>query len=130
MRQLFSLLFVPSTASAWLIFMKNIAEIDKIQEICDNIVAVVNPLKVFLFGSFASGDYKESSDYDFFVVVSDKEKRRNIDIGRIIYAKTISLSDRSLDIIVRNFSTYERMKFSSMSVEGEVFKKGILLYEK
>lgn len=101
----------------------------EIQEICDCIVNEINPLKVFLFGSFASGDYKESSDYDFFVVVSDKEKRRNIDIGRILYAKTISLSDRSLDIIVRNFSTYERLKFSSMSVESEVFKKGILLYE-
>lgn len=37
----------------------------EIQEICDCIVNEINPLKVFLFGSFASGDYKESSDYDF-----------------------------------------------------------------
>ena len=76
----------------------------EIQEICDCIVNEINPLKVFLFGSFASGDYKESSDYDFFVVVSDKEKRRNIDIGRILYAKTISLSEATIILSVPPFS--------------------------
>ncbi len=41
----------------------------KIREITQCIVARVKPLKVFLFGSFASGTNTDESDYDFYIVV-------------------------------------------------------------
>ena len=42
---------------------------DEIMSMKDRIVDQLSPLKVYLFGSYADGSFKEDSDYDFYVVV-------------------------------------------------------------
>lgn len=42
-----------------------------IMELTKCFISSVDPLKIFLFGSFANGTYKDSSDYDFYIVIDD-----------------------------------------------------------
>lgn len=44
------------------------------QEIINVIKSLPNLSKAYLFGSRAKGNFKESSDYDICIVISDKDK--------------------------------------------------------
>ena len=44
---------------------------EMIAEMTDRLVKVLNPERVYLFGSFADGSYSEGSDYDFYIVVNN-----------------------------------------------------------
>ena len=52
----------------WVIIMKDlmkeIAEFDTIKKLSDIIAKAVKPLQIYLFGSFARNEQKESSDVD------------------------------------------------------------------
>ncbi len=102
---------------------------NNIRELTDCFVSKVNPLKVILFGSFADGSYTDDSDYDFYLVVEDG---RNI--GQATddaYNAVTYVKNRPVDIVVGTRSRFERKGQSvhSLMVEGEVQRKGILLYD-
>ena len=44
---------------------------EMIAEMTDRLVKVLNPERVYLFGSFADGSYSDGSDYDFYIVVNN-----------------------------------------------------------
>ncbi len=101
-----------------------------IQEITQCIVARVKPLKVILFGSFASGTYTDESDYDFYIVVDDER-----DVSKATdeaYNSVLFVKKRPVDIIVGTNSRFEIKGKSrhSLMVEGEVQRNGILLYDR
>lgn len=110
--------------------ISGISEIEHIKHLVNCIVAKIQPLKVYLFGSFAVGDNRESSDYDFYVVVSDKETARMHDLEKMIYDELDGVSNRSFDVVVNKYSTYEKAKFYGITLEHQVYKKGALLYAK
>ena len=43
---------------------------EKIKEVIDRIVKNINPEKIILFGSYASGNPGEDSDLDILVIIS------------------------------------------------------------
>lgn len=103
---------------------------ENIKQITHCFVEQLSPLKVFLFGSFAEGTYTDESDYDFYIVVNDEadtwEERNRAQ-------KAIrNVQDRPVDIVVGTNSRFEKYgpSLDSLFVEGEVFRKGKLLYEK
>ena len=103
---------------------------ETIDEMTRRFVAAVDPLKVYIFGSFASGTYTDDSDYDFYIVVDDSENlyETNFECQKSIF----SILTRPVDIIVRHdsfFSEYGPLP-ATLFVEGDVYRKGILLYEK
>ena len=51
--------------------MKRIEEIEELKE---QFISQLKPLKIYLFGSFANGTYTEESDFDFYIIVSDEVK--------------------------------------------------------
>ena len=51
--------------------MKRIEEIEELKE---QFISQLKPLKIYLFGSFADGTYTEESDFDFYIIVSDEVK--------------------------------------------------------
>ena len=51
--------------------MKRIEEIEELKE---QFISQLKPLKIYLFGSFADGTYNEESDFDFYIIVSDEVK--------------------------------------------------------
>lgn len=90
----------------------------------------LKPEKVYLFGSFADGTYTDDSDYDFYIVVDDNSDLWSV---RSNARKAIrDLKDRPVDIVVGTTSRFNRYGPSedSLYVEGEVFRKGKLLYDK
>lgn len=104
--------------------------VDNIQELTQCLVSRVKPLKVILFGSFASGTYTDESDFDFYVVVDDD---RNVcEATDEAYNSVLFVKKRPVDIVVGTNSRFERKGKSkhSLMVEGEVQRKGILLYDR
>ena len=51
--------------------MKRIEEIEELKE---QFISQLKPLKIYLFGSFADSTYTEESDFDFYIIVSDEVK--------------------------------------------------------
>ena len=90
----------------------------------------LKPEKVYLFGSFADGTYTDDSDYDFYIVVDDNSDLWSI---RSNARKAIrDLKNRPVDIVVGTSSRFKRYGPSADSLfgEGEVFRKGMLLYDR
>lgn len=91
-----------------------------IREVTRCFVRHVNPLKVYLFGSFADGSYTDDSDYDFYIVVeNDRDVNEATDRA---YCLIRYVTKRPVDIVVGTLSRFERKGKSSHSlmVEGEV----------
>lgn len=89
----------------------------------------LKPLRIFVFGSVASGRaVKGDSDVDLCVVVPDD--------GESSYAKTVqayaSLRNLSFpkDIVIRHRSDFERKCRWQSSIEREVAETGRILFER
>ena len=80
---------------------------DEILSLKDRIVEQLSPLKVYLFGSFADGTFKEDSDYDFYIVVEDS-KTDWYDQTLQAYRAIRPVRTRPVDILVGTSSAFER----------------------
>ena len=103
--------------------------VENIRQLTACLVSQVKPLKVILFGSFADGTYTEESDYDFYLVVDDD---RSVSAATDeAYNSVMYVKKRPVDIVVGTNSRFETKGKSkhSLMVEGEVQRKGILLYD-
>lgn len=100
--------------------------INEINELRDCFVQQLSPLRVYLFGSFADGTFTEDSDFDFYIVVDDRETDL-IGLMRQAYRAVRSVKKRPVDILVGTSSRFEERK-DQLSVENEVYQKGVLLY--
>ena len=101
-----------------------------IRELTDRMVEQVRPEKVFLFGSFAEGSDTPESDYDFYLVVSDDADPWD---ARARARRAVRpVQDRPVDIVVGTNSRFEKYGPSpdTFFIEGEVFRKGLLLYDR
>lgn len=104
-----------------------ISEQKEIDELKDCMVKQLSPERIYLFGSFAEGKQKEDSDYDFYIVVKDSEKNIN-ELTTEAYKSVRKIKKRPVDIIVGTASRFDDRK-NKPTIEYEVDKKGILLYE-
>ncbi len=101
--------------------------VNEIEELKEQFINQLMPLKIYLFGSFANGTYTEESDFDFYIIVNDAMKNLK-DLTTQAYRSIRKIKKRPVDIIVGTESTFENRK-DMMLVENEVLKKGVLLYE-
>ena len=102
----------------------------QIQLLTNRIVDCLSPYgvrQVYLFGSFAYGKPTADSDFDFYVVVRDENKDL-INLGVQALSSTRGIKKRPVDILVGNKSLFERRR-QFASIESEVYRKGMLLYE-
>lgn len=88
----------------------------------------LNPLRIYLFGSYARGDFNEKSDYDFYIIVPD-ENYDNIEQTNTAYCSLIGMKRKPVDIVIGNASLFERRK-NINSIEKIVAKEGVVLYER
>ncbi len=95
----------------------------------------INPHKIILFGSYASGVFSEDSDLDLVVILDSPEIAKNYDekmrnkllVRRNIYA----LSKRvPVDLVVYTKGEYDIISESGSSFYNEIKKSGKVLYEK
>lgn len=102
-----------------------ITEIDQIK---DCFIKALSPLRIYLFGSFAEGRQSAESDFDFYIVVNDSEKDL-LGLTAKAYKSIRHKRQHPVDIIINTKNRFDRKRMSPVSVEGEVAKKGLLLYE-
>ena len=105
----------------------DVQAMEQITLLKDCIIGAISPLKVYLFGSFADGTYKDESDYDFYVIVDDKEENL-LELTQKAYRAMRGKKDRPVDIVVVRLSKFEERKNWQLSLEREVNNKGVLLY--
>lgn len=103
----------------------------EIQKILDSalqyILSAGKPDKVFLFGSYARGEENEDSDMDFFIV-EDLSVRKGSNAAK--YYKALFHLNQAKDIIVRSPTDFEKNRAILNTLEYDVYKEGILLYER
>ncbi|UTC66414.1 MULTISPECIES: nucleotidyltransferase family protein [unclassified Treponema] len=101
---------------------------DEIRTIAERIQKIVNPQKIYLFGSFARDEEKDDSDYDFYLVMSDSVTDR-LSVSQEAYRSLRGLKRRSVDIVVGSVSGFEERK-TRKTLENIVDREGVVLYEK
>ena len=101
--------------------------VQEIEELKEQFINQLTPLRIYLFGSFANETYTEESDFDFYIIVDDKIKNLK-DLTTQAYRSIRKIKNRPVDIIIGTESRFEDRK-NIPSVENEVLKKGVLLYE-
>jgi predicted nucleotidyltransferase len=91
------------------------------------IVKFVEPEKIILFGSRATGESKLDSDYDLLVIKKETEHRRKLaqQIYKLLYGIGIAV-----DIIVETPDRFEVLKDNPFLVYKEIEKRGKVLYER
>ena len=96
--------------------------------VCQVIDRTVDVEKIYLFGSHAYGTPNSSSDYDLCVVIPDNALRpaeANKQIRRALYP----IQTTPLDVIVYRVSAFlQKQEYASL--EREIAKKGVVLYER
>lgn len=99
----------------------------KIKQIVKKLKAAIQPDKIYLFGSYASGTSKKNSDIDL-CIIKDKFKDKHQELNK---AKRALFSlGIPLDILFFNDKTFADRKDIWGSVQYEIFHKGIKLYER
>lgn len=89
---------------------------------------VMNPNRIYLFGSYAKDTFHEGSDYDFYLVMPD-DAGNEILLGQKAYRSLHGIRKTPVDIVVGHESAFEQLKLQP-TIEREVARDGVLLYEK
>jgi len=101
----------------------------EILKIKDAIVNAVPVEKLYLFGSYAYGTPTEDSDYDFYMIIPE-DGMRPIDAMSEAGMALWGMKVKSCDILAGRPETFERRSKAQWTIEGQVARKGILLYER
>ena len=102
------------------IFFENI-----VKQAIKRILEVVQPKRIILFGSAASGKIHANSDIDLLVVIPSGMHRRNT--AQKIYRNLVGLGFAA-DIVVVTEDDVERFKDNSGMIIQPALKEGKLLY--
>ncbi len=95
----------------------------------------INPYKIILFGSYASGVFSEDSDLDLVVVLDSPEIAKNYDEKMknklLVRRKIYELSRKvPVDLVVYTKGEYDIIAQNGNSFYHEIKKTGEVLYEK
>ncbi len=98
-----------------------------IKKIIELLIDAANPLRIYLFGSYARGDAREKSDLDFLVVEQSLESKRNemVRLQDLIRPFRIPA-----DILVTSESNFNEWKDVPGSVIHKAKTEGKLYYAK
>ncbi len=94
----------------------------------DNIIRLINPRRVILFGSRARGDAREDSDWDVFIVVDDDTRQEQVN-WQVMGEVRRGLRAAFEFIPYRESSFRERQKIEG-SLPWIVANEGIVVYER
>lgn len=98
----------------------------EITAIVERLVEAIAPEKIYLFGSYARGDYNAESDYDFYVIVKN-DRADILEITQEAYVSLLNMERKPVDIIVNTIDRFEE-KSNFNSIEKTIINEGVLLY--
>ncbi len=103
--------------------------IDKniILNIVNRIATNLNPDKIFLFGSYATGLANENSDIDLLIVkeTAEPKHKRSIEFQRLLIGTKLPV-----DIVVYTNDEFEKEKSASYSFVNSAIQGAQLMYER
>ena len=99
----------------------------EIRELTNRFVEQLLPVRIYLFGSFADNTYTEESDFDFYIIVHDAVSDIPAETTKA-YKSIRKVKQRPVDIVLGTVSRFEARK-EIPSIENEVYRKGVLLYD-
>ncbi len=94
----------------------------------DNIIRLINPRRVILFGSRARGDAREDSDWDVMIVVDDATRQEQVnwqvmgEVRRGVRA--------ALELIPFRESTFRERQNVQGSLPWRAATEGLVVYER
>lgn len=101
--------------------------IQEIEEMKKRFVDQLLPVQIYLFGSYANKTQTEESDIDFYIIVRDGVFDLAAETTKA-YKAIRRIKRHPVDIVVGTKSRFdERRRIPSM--ENEVYRKGVLLYD-
>ena len=101
---------------------------EAIQEITRRLVEFYQPVRIYLFGSVARGDFNEDSDLDFLVVVPDDVADEKLRPGAV--RRNIPAVGFGKDIVPwRKTDFEERARWVRASLPATVVREGRILYD-
>ena len=98
-----------------------------IEAMVQDIVARVQPEKLILFGSYATGTYNDNSDVDLLIV---KETSLPVPKRVLEIRKILSKYDIPKDILYKTPQEFGRFKHIVNTLDYEIETKGVILYER
>lgn len=101
--------------------------LQEIEEMKNYFVEQIFPIQIYLFGSYANGTYTDKSDLDFYIIVQDSVSDLPAETMKA-YKAVRQIKQRPVDIVVGTKSRFEARK-EIPSIESEVYRKGVLLYD-
>ena len=101
--------------------------IREIEELKQCFVKQMLPVQIYLFGSYANQTYTADSDLDFYIVVKDDMADIPAEMAGA-YKAIRRVKQSPVDIVLGTRSRFEARK-EIPSVENEVYRKGVLLYD-
>ncbi len=100
---------------------------NEIEELKNHFVEQLSPIQIYLFGSYANNTYTDESDFDFYIIVNDTVFDIPAETTKA-YKSIRKVKRRPVDIVVGTISHFEARK-KSATIEKEVYRKGVLLYD-
>ena len=100
--------------------------LEKILYTVEEIVRQAHPVRVLAFGSRARGDHRADSDLDLAVIVDKYD--RTVD-RRPLWRADIDVW-MDIDLVVYDLEQEKRMAGSLASLQSEVKKEGVLLFDR
>ena len=101
-----------------------------IDTIKSTLVDALNPVRIVIFGSYATGEADEDSDVDIFVVVgNDQSASRETSVkARRALRNAIKGAGLPFDLLLETQKDFERAKSIKWSLESDVEQKGMVIY--
>ncbi|EMS89599.1 nucleotidyltransferase domain-containing protein [Leptospira noguchii] len=96
-----------------------------LENLKEQIISLVHPRKIILFGSRANGTANDQSDYDILILMQNGTNKRAI--AQFLY-QNIENIDKPYDFIVATEETIEKYSNSPHLVYFHALKDGIELY--
>ena len=81
--------------------------------------------KIILFGSRARGDYKEGSDWDFFVVIDRNIFKEDMKMILRNIRRRMAVNNISNDIVIKSKDIYKNQKNDTGFLSYYVNKEGV-----
>lgn len=102
-------------------------QVNEIEDLKNCFVDQLLPVRIYLFGSYANNTYTDESDLDFYIIVRDDVSDLLAETAKA-YKAIRRIKQRPVDIVIGTRSRFEARK-EIPSVENEVYRKGVLLYD-
>lgn len=98
-----------------------------LRHLVDILIREVEPDRIILFGSRASGDNEERSDYDICIIKTGVVHRRQL--ARQIYRLLYDF-DVPVDVIVETPERFDHLKNNRFLIYQEIAKHGQVIYDR